>query len=347
MEGSKVVRGLRIDHVVLHGIKRAAKGSGTEPELSQAESALSEQVRTFLQGQLSDALKHRREVVEEPGMSTLPGIIRDVWSKKTTLLAASQVLARNLQSAQPGIGSEGLLMVAQGRANDVPVFLVAKLEHEKGTSAQMEQNPDGALVYSMTFLDNLFFTEGSKVYKIGFFPKASDVDQPLEGFIVDRQVSGSEVATYFRETYLGCAWKQRPEVVTQRFMDTVQEWIDRQDDPEKRSRYQLGLLAELQSQRDVLSVNSFAASYLDPVDRDSFTAHAQRTLPAANMTKDLSLIESRIANIRWDTRSGTVVIASPEAVQNGTVTVEEAGDKTVIKVADDILKTSGSGRFKH
>lgn len=342
-----MVRGLRIDHVVLHGIKKAAKGSGTEPELSQAESALSDQVRTFLQSQLSDALKHRREIVEEPDMATLPGIVRNVWREATTLLDASQTLARNLQTTQPGIGSEGLLMVAQATAEGLPAFLVAKLEHEKGTSAQMERNSEGALVYSMTFLDNLFFTEASKVYKIGFFPRPAALDQPLEGYIVDRQVSGSAVATYFRQDYLGCAWKQKPDVITQRFMDTVQEWIDRQESPERRSRYQLALLAELQSQRDVLSVSGFAASYIDQGDRDSFTAHARQTLPAANLTKDLSLVEARIANVRWDTRSGTVVIASPEAIQNGIVKVEEDRGQTVIRVADEIMKTSGAGRFKH
>lgn len=344
-----MIRGLQIESVVLHGIKKALRGSGAEPELSQAESELPEQVRTFLQGQLTDALKHRREIVEEPGLSTLPGLVRDVWQGDTTLLEASQVLARNLQSTQPGIGSEGLLMVAQTRTVDGPAFLVAKLEHEKGTQAQMERNAAGALVYSMTFLDNLFFTEGSKVYKIGFFPMPDDLGAPLPAFVVDRQVSGSDVAVYFRESYLGCAWKEKPEVITERFMDTVQKWIDTQADPEKRSRYQLSLLADLQSREDVLSVSSFAARYLDDEDRDSFTAYARKTLPAASITKDLALVEVRIANVRWDTRSGTVVIASPDAINKGIVKVENEQQEgaAVITVADAITKISGTGRFKH
>lgn len=344
-----MVRGLQIERVVLHGIKKASRGSGTEPELSQAESELPDQVRAFLQGQLTDALKHRREIVEEPGMSTLSGLVRDVWQGSTTLLEVSQVLARNLQSTQPGIGSEGLLMVAQTRTGDGPAFLVAKLEHEKGTQAQMERNAAGALVYSMTFLDNLFFTEGSKVYKIGFFPMPDDLSAPLPAFVVDRQVSGSDVAVYFRETYLGCAWKEKPEVMTERFMDTVQEWIDTQADPEKRSRYQLSLIADLQSREEVLSVSSFAARYLDDEDRDSFTRHTRKTLPATNLTKDLTLVEARIANVRWDTRSGTVIIASPDAINKGIVKVdrEQQNGAAVITVADEITKTSGTGRFKH
>lgn len=342
-----MVRGLQLEQVVLHGIKKALRGSGIEPDLTDEESPLSDQVRVFLETQLSSAMKHRREIVEEPNMSTLPNLIRDVWSGTTSLLDASQVLARNLQSTQPGIGSEGLLMVAKTRSADGPGFLVAKLEHEKGTSAELETNAAGMRVFATTFLDNLFFTEGSKVYKIGYFPLPADVTAPLPAFVVDRQVSGTDVAVYFRETYLGCAWKEKPEIMTERFVDTVQAWIDTVADPEKRSRYQLALITDLQSRDDFLSMSGFASRYLDDGDRDSFTRHASQTLPAANLTKDLTLVETRIANVRLDTRSGTVVIATPQAIDDGIVTVKnEPSGATVITVADEITKTSGTGRFK-
>jgi len=74
---------------VLHGIKKASRGSGTEPELSQAESELPDQVRTFLRSQLTDALKHRREIVEEPGLSTLPGIARPHGSELKNVSSSS------------------------------------------------------------------------------------------------------------------------------------------------------------------------------------------------------------------------------------------------------------------
>lgn len=342
-----MMRGLRINNLVLHGIKKASKGSGAEPELSQAESELPDTVRTFLQTQLSEALKHRREILEEPQMSTLPGIVREVWSGKATLLDASQTLARNLQTTQPGIGTEGLLMVADTMTEDGRAFLVAKLEHEKGTQAQMEPNAAGAMVYSMTFLDNLFFTEGSKVYKIGFFPMPSDLTKPLSGFVVDRQVAGHAVAVYFRQDYLGCGWKEKPDIMTQKYVDTVQEWIDIQPDPQKRSRYQLALLADLQSATDFLSVSNFARTHLEPSDRDSFSRHAQKTLPAANITKDLTLVQSRIANVRWDTRSGTVVIASPEAIQQGVVEVADTENGLMkLTVTDEVTKTSSTGKYK-
>jgi hypothetical protein len=342
-----MIKGLKINSLVLHGIKKASKGSGAEPELSEAESELPDTVRVFLQTQLSDALKHRREVIEVSNMSPLPGIVREFWSGTTSLLEASQILARNLQATQPGIGSEGLLMVADTTTTSGRAFLVAKLEHEKGTQAQMEKNSAGAMVYAMTFLTNLFFTEGSKVYKIGFFPMPPDLTAELSGFIVDRQVAGHSVATYFRESYLGCGWKVKPDLMTERYVDAVQKWIDEQPTPETRSRYQLALIADLQSTEDVLSVSNFANRYIDPKDRDSFNAFARTTLPAADITKDLNLVQSRIANLRWDTRSGTVVIATPEAFEQGVVKVEdmEAG-VTRLTVTDEITKTSGTGKYK-
>jgi hypothetical protein len=343
---SNMVSALRISAIVLHGIKKSVREAAIEPELSEAETAISDQVRGFLQEQIASALKDGRQIVEVPEMSTVPGMVRAVWKKDSTLLTASQTLARVLQTTQPAISPEGLLMVADVTVDGARGFLLAKLEHEKGTRAVREKNDDGDLVYSMQFLDNLFFTEGSKVYKIGYFPLPDNVDDPLEGLVVDKQAAGHAVAHYFRETFLGCGWKERPELATERFMDTVQKWIDSREDPEKRTKYQLALITEMQSQRNSLSVAGFVDQYIDVEDRDNFRRTVGQALPSATITKDVSLVQGRLANVRWDTRSGTVVIATPDAVEEGIVTVSSGEDGTEIRVRDEITGTTGTGRFR-
>lgn len=312
-----MVSALRIDAVILHGIVKSVKGEKVAPDLSDEESDLSPRIRGFLQQQVQEALKFGRQIVEVDGLSTVPGLIRDFWSGQQNLVTVSRALAQALQDNQPVISPEGLLMVADATVDGRKAFVIAKLEHEKGAQAKREPNESGRMVYTMHFLDDLFFTTGSRVFKIGYFPKGSG---SLDGLVVDRQVAGHAVARYFREDYLGCSWKERPELVTERFMDTVQAWIDTVADPERRSRYQVGLISELQSQSTGLSVRGFAVQHVDVSDRDAFERHARQSLPAAEIPKNLELVRARLASVRIDTASGAVIMAPPGRMQDGTVT---------------------------
>lgn len=349
MTGVNMVSSLRIDKLILHGIKQSGRAEDVEPDLSQAESDLSETIRGFLQGQVRGALKYGREIVEEEGLSDLPNQVRSYWAGQQSLLDCSTLLARNLQRNQPAVSPEGLLMVADATVDSRQrVFVIAKLEHEKGAQAKREPNEQGQMVFSMQFLDDLFFTTGSRVYKIGFFPMPAAKDGPLAGLVVDRQAAGHGVARYFREGYLGCAWKEQPELVTERFMDTVQKWINSIEDPAKRARYTVDLISELQSPATGLSISSFASAHLDIGDRDAFERAAREVLPSAEIPKDLKLVQSRINNVRLDTASGIMVISPPESMRNGTLVVENdpQSDESVITIHDRINKASGSGNLK-
>jgi hypothetical protein len=342
-----MVHALQIERVVLHGVKRAGKDSSITAELSEAEADLNDRSRIFLQQQVQTSLKHGREIIEEPGLSTLPDTVRSYLNGSSDFLGCSRQLATLLQSSQPAQSPDGLLMVADAVDGTQRVFVVAKLEHERGAQAVREPNAEGQLVYSMNFLDNLFFTTGSKVYKIGYFPIASPGD-PLAGKVVDHQAQGHAVAEYFRENYLGCTWKERPELATERFMDAVQRWIDGVEDPIKRSRYQVALISELQSNNGTLSTTGFAQTHLDVGDQGDFTREVGKTaVPSSTFSKDLTLVRARLENVRIDTATGVVVIARPESMENGTVTVEdEANGVSRITVLDQLSKTSGYGRLR-
>lgn len=307
-------------------------------------------IRSFLQNQVQKALKYGREIVEEPGLSDLPNQIRKFWTGGQSLLECSTILATNLQSNQPAISPEGLLMVADVFVDQQQrVFVVAKLEHETGARARLKENERGELVFDMQFLDDLFFTRNSRVYKIGYFPIGSDPSATLSGLVVDRQAQGHEVAHYFRANYLGCTWKEQPELVTERFLHVVQKWINSVNDPEKRARYTVALIAELQGAGDSLSIDRFAAIHLDVGDQDPFRRVASETLPSTEFSKDNKLVQSRISNVRLDTARGVMIVAPPDLLQDGTVTVEDetghgAADSRIV-IHDRVEKTAGSGKI--
>ncbi|CUR54366.1 nucleoid-associated protein [Nocardioides sp.] len=342
-----MVTALHIETVILHGINKTIRGEATEPDLSDGASDLSDRIRGFLQEQVRTALKHGRQIVEETGLSGTGDLVRGFWTSKHDLLTCSRELARTLQHSQPAQSPEGLLMVADARADGQRVFVLAKLEHERGAQATRERDAQGNMIYTMQFLDDLFFTTGSRVFKIGYFPITADPEAALQGLVVDRQAQAHHVARYFRESYLGCVWRERPELVTERFYDTVQSWIDTVGDPEKRARYQVGLISELQSQTTGLSVSGFATKHLDAGDRDDFVATARQVLPASELPKSLEFVKAKLNNVRIDTATGTIVIAPPERMKDGTVRIEDdqLGVST-ITIHDTIEKTSGTGQFK-
>lgn len=337
-----MVAALRIESVVLHGIVKSIAGGGAAPELSDVESAVTDRIRGFLQEQIQSSLKWGRDIVEEPGMSSLPAQVRAFWNGESSLLACSRNLAVHLQDTQPSQSPEGLLMVADARAGKQRVFVIAKLEHERGAQAHREPDSAGNMVYNMRFLDDLFFTTGSKVFKIGYFPLGDDPTANLSGLVVDRQAQAHHVARYFRERYLGCVWKEKPELVTERFYNAVQAWIDTVPDSEKRARYQVGLLSELQSQETGLSVSGFANRHLDQEDRDPFEREAHKVLPFREFTKAIDFVRSKILNVQLDTDTGVLVIAPPERLQDETVVV--GADN--IEIRGQVTKTSGQGAFR-
>lgn len=337
-----MVKALQIKAVVLHGIQKSLKGGKVQPDLSDIGTELTPRIQSFLQEQIQSSLKWGRDIVEEPGLSPLPAQVRAFWRGETDLLSCSRSLAVMLQDTQPTQSPEGLLMVADAVSDHQRVFVIAKLEHERGAQAVREPDAKGNMAYSMRFLDDLFFTTGSKVFKIGYFPLGDEPAANLAGVVVDRQAQAHHIAQYFRERYLGCGWKERPEIVTEKFFDTVQTWINTIDDSEKRARYQVGLISEMQSQESGLSITSFSSRHLDDDGRDPFLREASKVLPAREFPKAIDFVRAHLSNVQLDTDTGVMIVAPPERLRDETVQV----GKESIEVRGRVSKSSGQGRFK-
>jgi len=169
--------------------------------------------------------------------------------------------------------------------------------------------------------------------------------------LADNQIGGSSVAQYFLSEFLGCKLSERPEVLTERFLLAAHQWINKSDDAEKKGRYTVALLSELQSNSPKLSTNDFASRHLDINDRDDFANDMFGTgVPRRQFTKDTKLVASRIRSLRVDTKSGVMVVAPPEALENGVMTISdnEADEKSqsTIVIVDELSGFSGRGSVK-
>jgi hypothetical protein len=344
------ISSLKVEALAIHLIQRSTKANPTEPMLSEALTPLNAQNSGFLQDRLRATLKKARPVVEDPDTSSsVPGILRGLLLDGEDLLEASRGLAVALQATQAGISPPGLLLVARASLGEDSVIVIAKWEHERGARTQPTTNADGKLVYDMQFLEDLFMTEGSRVYKVAMFPASTVSSERIEGAVIDPQSSGASVAHYFRVNFLGCDYTLRPEVLTEQFHDAVQSFIDAVASPETRARYQVSLMSEMLSQKPELSATQFANDYLDPDDRDGFRAHLQqRAVPLqSSLPKDLSLVRARLKRMQIDFKHGAVVLAPPEELgDGGHVTVEEVDGLARVSILDEVTNIAGKGAIR-
>ena len=351
---------LKINTIVLHEVVKKSGGTG-KPILSEVASQMDAGQTAYIQERIRSALGgHARPIVEDEGASTVPNEIRQYFAGEKDLLAVSGELVQALQVAQPGVSPGGIFVAAEVQLGGDPGLLLAKLEHERGVRAEQTTLADGRTTFTVQLLKDLLFTTGSRVFKVALFTKsglqATEMDgsgeegsppvKVLSGVVVDQQVSGSTIAHFFLSAFLGCRFAEQSDILTERFYKGAGAWINALGDDEKKGRYQLALMGELQSNRSTLSVNKFAAENLAVEDRDEFVASMQgASVPMRTFDKDIELVRAKLSRLRIDTESGVMLLAPPESVSEGVVTIENhPGELTTVTVRDKLTKLSGQGR---
>lgn len=336
---------LHIKEVILHQIAKTGSAS-VQPVLSDIPTPLDEDDRAYVHDRLKRALsRHARPVVEDPGVSALPAMIRDyLLGSGSNFVENSKEFAHKLQMIQPTMSPAGILLVANASLLRKPALLIAKVEHEQGIRARETTTTEGGKTFTVEFLHDLLFTSAAKVYKVGIFPAISIRGDLLRGRVADNQ-TGKKLAHYFLGTYLGCKLVERPEVLTQKFYDAAQKWVNSIEDGEKKTRYQVALLSEMQKNSTSLSVARFAQEYLDVNHRDEFKVRMQEAdVPLRQFDKSVDLIKGKIQKVKIETRNDIWVLAPPESLDDGTVTIENTTEgESELRVHDRVRRVSGYG----
>lgn len=341
---------LKVDQLAIHLIQRSTRSNPAQPTLSEALTELTDQNRGFLQDRLRETLKKARPIIDDSDTSSpVPKLIRGLLEDGDDLLTVSRRLAEELQSKQAGISPSGLLLVAEVTLGSDSGVVLAKWEHERGARTEQVTNTDGKLVYDMQFLEDLFMTEASRVYKVALFLRSEVTTDHVEGRVIDPQSSGMSVAHYFRVNFLGCDYKVRPELQTEQFHGGARDFIGSLLSPEKRARYQVALMSEMLSNKDDLSVTGFSREHLDADDRDAFNRFmASRSVPLrSTIPKDLTLVRTQLKRMQVDFEHGTILLTPPDEMgPNGHVEFAEDNGVAYVTITDKVASVSGRGSIK-
>ncbi|MEV1026934.1 nucleoid-associated protein [Streptomyces sp. NPDC050264] len=336
---------LVIDQAIVHAVPQRTKDQDPVPlKLSETACRLDDGGRTALQGKLRDVLDRLgREVVEDPELkSGLPDAVRSFLSGGQDLVEVSGELAHALRDSQNGTSSSGLLLVAAARLNNRRALLMVKLEHETGMQAN-EIVAGGLRTFDMQFFANLLFTEKSKVYKVALFSEEGLADSGLHGWAADPQKSGKDVARFFLEKFLGCRHQNDPRELTRRFHDVAMDWVNsRFTHSDVRVDYVMAVMVELQNSTPTLDPATFIETHLKEPHHDDFAEFLEENdVPVRTFDKNTEFISNRLQKMRVDLSNGAFLVAPLEAVQDGTVVVEDLEDgRTTVTVTSTLTNTS-------
>ncbi|EMF56525.1 nucleoid-associated protein [Streptomyces bottropensis] len=343
---------LVVEQAIVHVVPKRIRGEELAPiELSQTVCQLDNTVRTQLQARLRTVLDRlAREVVEEPEIEAgLPAAVRAFLNDKQDLVSVSGEIAHLLRDNQTASSPAGLLLVATARLGDQPALLMVKLEQETGMQANSIVT-DGLRTFDVQYFANLLFTERSKVYKVALFSQQGAAEEKLEGWAADAQMSGKAVARFFLEKFLGCRHKNDPRELTRRFHDTAMEWVNsRITDPDVRMDYVMAVMVELQSTASTLDPTAFIKEHVRSAHRDDFAEFLEENdVPVRVFDKDIELVGNRLQRMRVELSSGAFLVAPVEAVQDGSIELQDLGDgRILVTMPGTVTKTSsfaGTGR---
>ena len=245
-----------------------------------------------------------------------------VSSNDATFLAGSKEIATKLAESQmarriPG----GMVIVFDGTvgATSVPFVGVIKAEIQQGFRRSIAGT--NAVI---EFLNNIFLTPATRLYKIGVMA-FDDITRPKpdgrRAFIFDSNISASNreaAATYFYEGFLGCALPSDGPYETMRFFDLTKEFIRGSDlHPEKKRDMIDSLYVFVRDDQDsTFTADQFGSRFLPAELTDAYGDFMSNKKFTPNaVVRDTSQMGNRLRRRRLKFGGDIELSASPEALK--------------------------------
>lgn len=319
---------LKVSRVAVHEVFRRNDDRSIQPPVyANGLELLSADAMGAFRLRMTDALSGQTQSLEMRIVKSGPGSFLEtteklVGSDDATFLIGSREIATKLAESQmarriPG----GMVIVFDGTFGtaSIPFVGVIKAEIQQGfrrsiagTSAVIE------------FLNNIFLTPATRLYKIGILA-FDDMSKPKpEGrraFIFDSNISASNreaAATYFYEGFLGCALPSDGPYETMKFFDLTKEFIRGSNlDPEKKRDMVDSLYVFVRDDQDpTFTADQFGSRFLPPDLRDHYAdfMNVKKFTPNA-VVRDTSQMGNRLRRRRLKFGGDIELSASPEALK--------------------------------
>ena len=341
-----------VDQIVVHDVPRN-NTSTTPAEIiySDAASPLTPELRNFFKEKTTQSLgRHGYAVEHDPEQkSPVPELIEAVMSDPSELIPSSRKIARHLYDSQPAVSNPGLLVALLGRAENATCLGILKLEREDAIRVEETTLPSGDKTFSVAHLRDLMLGKHTRLFKASAFRMPGADSSSLDGVVSDDQRGynpTTEVATFFLARFLGVKLRTAPDVATKSFFEATQGWIEAQvEEPEKKARYEIALLGEMNRQAHTISPNSFATDNLDVNDRQSYRDHLKAVdAPTASNEKHIKLVSAKVKRLSMRFAESKLKLSGPPEDIDKFVTINPTdSDGAPVEIHDHVDEISGGG----
>jgi len=305
---------LKIRHIIFHDIPKHTKGTEGTPVLADLETEINADRSAMLKKRLVQTLgsKTAYEIEFNPDTSSpVPDEVKTHTDNRHDIkkfIKMSQNLAKHLFEEQNGQNSAGLLCVMDVVTGGHNALAVLKLEREQGADLQL-QNVKGGQQFKMSVLDNLVFTDGTRLFKSSLFINTGSGEFRSAVCDSQRSVMASTDMGRFWLKYLGCRVTVEPRIATQRWFDTTIEFInDHVTDPIVKNDLYEHLQSELKSNKKKVSPNKFIEDCFPDNYRTEYKGFLKdKGVLLQAFEKDVSDITSKITRKLLRTTKGVTV----------------------------------------
>lgn len=319
---------LQVGRVIVHEVfQRNDDKSMQAPALSDHLENLSAEALGAFRLRMTDALSGQSQSLQMRIAKSGPGSFIDLAEGLLGCLdedfvAGSQTIASKLAEAQlarriPG----GVVVVFDGSVGlpAVPFLGVIKAETQAGFRRS------GGTKAVVEFLQNIFLTPATRLYKIGlalFDDRAKPLPDGRRAFVFDSNISASHresAAAYFYDGFLGCALPSDGPYETVRFFDLTKEFVKKSDlDPDEKRGVIDSLYVFVRDEKQpTFTADEFASRYLSPEMQDTFASFLDKKKFTTNaVVRDTSQMGPRLRRRRLKFGGDIELSASPDALKS-------------------------------
>ncbi len=342
---------LVIEKAIVHEIpRRTARTAGGSPVLSEIESPLNVEIKNYFAERIKASLSTAAYNIafDDDSSSPVPECIQEMLTGSASgFVERSRRIATHLYDCQSGVNPGGLLTIIAAKIERASSIAVLKLEKEAGLRAHQAEH-DGKTTFDMEHIRELMLTDRTRVFKVAVFARNTGRPDEIEGVASDHQRGfqpKTEIADFFLRRFLGCKLREAPEITTKLFFNATQQFINEHvGSAETRARYEIALLAEMNSTEAIVRPRAFANRNLETEDRQCFiSVLEEQNVNVAELEKDTALIRSKLKRIEVKFCSGIALHGSPDAFEE-YVTIDSATEgQSRVEIRDEIKNVGGRG----
>ncbi|WP_159415482.1 nucleoid-associated protein [Ensifer adhaerens] len=328
-----LLENLQIGRIAMHEVlRRDDDRQPKQPIYGTSLENLSIAAKAAFRLRVTEALSTQAKSIEMVIADTGAGSMQDIANRllpctDQQFLAVSREVADKLVKAQKYRSMPGGVTIVFDGSFGVPKHsFVAVIKAETQSGFRRNKRDEDVLT---EFLENIFLTPATRLYKIGFLIQAADPADGWRSFIFDSNISSSHretAAQYFYEDFLGCHFPSDGAYETSRFFDLTREFVRKTELGQEEKR-DLGdaLYTFIKTEKAAtFTANEFAENYL-PVDyRDPFKKFLEaRKFPERAVVRDTSAMGTRLRRRKFKFGDNIELSVPPELLHNKEVKIEQ------------------------